>query len=41
VKDFLDFLMVVIRIRTLFPMSDLALFEIIYRYCREPLSARH
>jgi hypothetical protein len=39
-KELLHFLGLVIKIRTLFPMSDLALLEIIYPYCREPLCAR-
>jgi hypothetical protein len=35
-KALLEFLRKVINIRTLFPMSDRALFEVIYPFCREP-----
>jgi hypothetical protein len=40
VKALLDFFRKVIKIRTLCPISDRALFEVIYPYCGEPLCTR-
>jgi hypothetical protein len=40
VKTLLDFFRKVIKIRTLCPISERALFEVIYPNCREPLCAR-